>query len=134
LVFRVGDRLQPGGAVTVWGAFEHGDVAHEVVGGAAVPVLFALRLGVPRRCRLESQPDSPTRSLSEHTQFGMTGVRREALRYIPGSAGRDWRDVLGSDGLPGAERLRGQEHARKTVAGSRYQGRCAGRPARYGES
>jgi hypothetical protein len=66
--------------------------------------------------------------------FGMTVVRREAFRHIPGSAGRDWRDVLGSDGLPGAERLRGQEHARKPVTGSRYQGRCAGEPARYGES
>jgi hypothetical protein len=39
-------------------------------------------------------------------------VRREALRYIPGAAGKDWRDVLGSDVLPGAERLRGKEHDR----------------------
>src|SRR4051812_33883970 len=66
--------------------------------------------------------------------FGIGVVRREALRHIPGIAGMDWRDVRGSDGLPGAERLRGKEHARKPVAGSRYQGRCAGRPARYGES
>jgi hypothetical protein len=61
-------------------------------------------------------------------------VRREALRHIPGLAGKDWREVLGSDVLPGAERLRGKEHDRKPVAGSRYQGRCAGGPARYGES
>jgi hypothetical protein len=61
-------------------------------------------------------------------------VRREALRHIPGLAGKDWRDFLGSDVLPGAERLRGKEHDRKPVAGSRYQGRRAGRPARYGES
>jgi hypothetical protein len=65
---------------------------------------------------------------------GMSGVRREALRCIPGVAGKDWRDVLGSDVLPGAERLRGKEHDRKPAAGSRYQGRCAGGPARYGES
>jgi hypothetical protein len=65
---------------------------------------------------------------------GMRVVRREALRYIPGLAGMDWRDVLGSDVLPGAERLRGKEHDRKPAAGSRYQGRCAGGPARYGES
>jgi hypothetical protein len=64
----------------------------------------------------------------------MRVVRREALRYIPGVAGMDWRDVVGSDVLPGAERLRGQEHDRKPAAGSRYQGRCAGGPARYGES
>ena len=41
---------------------------------------------------------------------GMSGVRREALRCIPGVAGKDWRDVLGSDVLPGAERLREKEH------------------------
>jgi hypothetical protein len=41
---------------------------------------------------------------------GMRVVRREALRYIPGLAGKDWRDVLGSDVLPGAERLREKEH------------------------
>jgi hypothetical protein len=35
-------------------------------------------------------------------------VRREALCHIPGLAGKEWRDFLGSDGLPGAERLRGQ--------------------------
>jgi hypothetical protein len=50
---------------------------------------------------------------------GMTVVRREALRYIPGLTGMDWRDVLGSDVLPGTERLRGQEHDRKT--GGRVQ-------------
>jgi len=61
-------------------------------------------------------------------------VRREALRYIPGVAGMDWRDVLGSDVLPGAERLREKEHDRKLAAGSRYQGRCVRGPARYGES
>ena len=60
---------------------------------------------------------------------GMGVVRREALRYIPGVAGKVGRDVLGSDVLPGAERLRGQEHDRKPAAGSRYQGRRAGGPA-----
>jgi hypothetical protein len=40
--------------------------------------------------------------------IGMCGLRREALRHIPGIAGKDWRDVLGSDGLPDAERLRGK--------------------------
>src|ERR1700685_3427275 len=71
---------------------------------------------------------------AERTPRGRRVVRREALRCIPGSAGKDWRDVLGSDVLPGAERLRGQEHDRKPAAGSRYQGRRAGGPARYGES
>ena len=46
----------------------------------------------------------------QRTQFGRFGVRREALRHIPGLAGKDWRDFLGSDVLPGAERLRGKEH------------------------
>jgi hypothetical protein len=44
----------------------------------------------------------------QRSLFGMSGVRREALRHIPGLAGKDWRDVLGSDVLPGAERLRGK--------------------------
>ena len=65
---------------------------------------------------------------------GRCGVRREALRCIPGVAGMDWRDVLGSDVLPGTERLREKEHDRKLAAGSRYQGRCVRGPARYGES
>jgi transposase InsO family protein len=44
------------------------------------------------------------------------------------------REVLGSDGLPGSERLRGQEHARKPEAGPRRWGRCSGGPAWHGES
>jgi hypothetical protein len=44
----------------------------------------------------------------KHTHGGMSVLRREALRHIPGIAGKDWRDVLGSDGLPDAERLRGK--------------------------
>jgi hypothetical protein len=56
----------------------------------------------------------------------MRQARHEALRCIPSSAGRDWREVLGSDGLPGAGRLRGQEHASKPVTGPRYQGRRPG--------
>jgi hypothetical protein len=31
-------------------------------------------------------------------------LRREALCYIPGSAGRKLEDIPGSDGLPGSER------------------------------
>jgi hypothetical protein len=65
---------------------------------------------------------------AQRTLFGRSGVRRKALRYIPGVAGMDWRDVLGSDVLPGAERLRGKEHDRKLAAGSRYRGRCARDP------
>jgi hypothetical protein len=48
---------------------------------------------------------------TRHPLFGRSGVRREALRYIPGVAGMDWRDVLWSAVLPGAERLRGKELA-----------------------
>ena len=84
------------------------------------------------------QPLATYRLAHEYTStrrplFGRSGVRREALRYIPGVAGMDWRDVLWSAVLPGAERLRGKEHDRKLAAGSRYQGRCARGPARYGE-
>ena len=43
-------------------------------------------------------------------------VRRAALRCIPCSAGRNWRDVPGSDGLPEVERRTGQEHAIEAVA------------------
>jgi hypothetical protein len=48
--------------------------------------------------------------------------------------GGNRKEVPGSDDLPGAERLRGQQHVRKPVAGSRRMGRRAGGPARYGES
>src|SRR6266566_5129619 len=43
LILIVGDRLEPGGAVAFSGAFEHGEVAHEVALGSAVPVLLARR-------------------------------------------------------------------------------------------
>src|SRR5437660_9978772 len=78
------------------------------------------RMNPPARSRLQNR--QPRWSEAEP-------VRREALRCIPGSAGKAWRNVLGSNGLPDAERLREQEHARKPVARSRYQGRRAGRPA-----
>jgi hypothetical protein len=52
----------------------------------------------------------PGPAASPSPQRGMRVVRREALRYIPGVAGMDWRDVLGSDVLPGVERLREKEH------------------------
>ena len=62
------------------------------------------------------------------------GVRREALRRIPYSAGRRLGgDVPGSPGLPGGETWRGQEHARDAVAAWRRPGRGAARPARYGQ-
>ena len=48
-----------------------------------------------------------TSAASSRATRGKVVVRREALRCIPGVAGKDWRDVLGSDVLPGAERLRG---------------------------
>ncbi len=90
---------------------------------------------VARPTRLSVAPDEARHSLlTNDPHRGRCGVRREALRYIPGVAGMDWRDVLGSDVLPGAERLREKEHDRKLAAGSRYQGRCARGPARYGES
>jgi hypothetical protein len=46
-------------------------------------------------------------------------VRREALRCIPGPAGKDWRNVLGSNGLPDAERLSGTRACQET--GGRVQ-------------
>jgi hypothetical protein len=52
----------------------------------------------------------------------------------PVQPGGTRREVSGSDGLPGAERLRGQEHARKAVAVSRRRERRSAGPARYGES
>ena len=52
----------------------------------------------------------------------------------PAQPGGTRREVSGSDGLPGAERLRGQEHARKAATASRRMERCVAGPARYGES
>jgi hypothetical protein len=49
---------------------------------------------------------APVTRQIDHAGSGMRVVRREALRHIPGAAGMDWREVCGSDGLPGAERLR----------------------------
>src|SRR5438445_313614 len=43
LILLVGDGFEPGGAVTVAGAFEHGQVTHEVAVGGAVPVFLAGR-------------------------------------------------------------------------------------------
>jgi len=49
----------------------------------------------------------------------MCELRREALRHIPGLTGKDWRDVLGSDGLPDTERLKGKIACQET--GGRVQ-------------
>jgi hypothetical protein len=65
----------------------------------------------------------------EHT---LCATRR--LVISPAQRGGNRKEVPGSDDLPGAERLRGQQHVRKPVAGSRRMGRRAGGPARYGES
>jgi hypothetical protein len=65
----------------------------------------------------------------EHT---LCATRR--LVISPAQRGGNRKEVPGSDGLPGTERLRGQQHARKPVAGSRRMGRRTGGPARYGES
>ena len=48
---------------------------------------------------------------------------------FPTQLGGTRREVPGSDGLPGAERLKGQEHARKPVVVPRRMGRGAGGPA-----
>ena len=48
------------------------------------------------------------------TIIGMGVVRREVLRHIPGAAGKDWREILGSDDLPGAERLTGTRACQET--------------------
>jgi hypothetical protein len=42
-VLLVGDGLEPGGAVAVLDAFEHGEVAHHAVDAGAVPVLLTGR-------------------------------------------------------------------------------------------
>jgi len=52
----------------------------------------------------------------------------------PAQSGGTRREVSGSDGLPSAERLRGQEHVRKAAVVSRRMERGAAGPARYGES
>ena len=57
----------------------------------------------------------------------LCATRRFAV--FPVQPGGTRREVPGSDGLPGAERLRGQEHARKPAAAPRRMGRGAGRPA-----
>src|ERR1019366_5961013 len=53
---------------------------------------------------------------------------------FPVQQGGTWRDVPGSDALPGAERLREQHHGSQPVIVSRRMERCAGGPARHGES
>jgi hypothetical protein len=50
------------------------------------------------------------------------------LVVSPPQVGETRREVSGSDGLPGAERLRGQEHARKPATRSRRLRWCAERP------
>ena len=51
---------------------------------------------------------------------------------FPVQQGGTWRDVSGSDVLPGAERLREQQHDSQPVVVSRRMERRAGGPARYG--
>jgi SRSO17 transposase len=58
---------------------------------------------------------------------GLCATRR--LVVSPPQVGETRREVSGSDGLPGAERLKGQEHARKPATRSRRLGWCAERPA-----
>ena len=53
---------------------------------------------------------------------------------FPVQQGGTWRDVPGSDALPGAERLRGKQHGSQPVVVSRRMERCTGGPARHGES
>jgi SRSO17 transposase len=54
----------------------------------------------------------------------LCATRRSVIS--PAKPGGTWREVSGSDGLPSAERLRGQEHARKPTAGFRCLGRRVG--------
>ena len=53
---------------------------------------------------------------------------------FPVQQGGTWWDVSGSDVLPGAERLREQQHDSQPVVVSRRMERSAGGPARHGES
>jgi len=53
---------------------------------------------------------------------------------FPVQQGGTWWDVSGSDVLPGAERLREQQHGSQPVVVSRRMERCTGGPARHGES
>jgi hypothetical protein len=57
----------------------------------------------------------------------LCATRRPAV--FPAQLGGTRREVPGSDGLPGAERLRGQEHARKPATVFRHMEQCAGGPA-----
>ena len=74
---------------------------------------------------IHATPRAATTKGQDRTVF----VRHEAPCCIPGIAGGTRREVLGSDGLPGPERERGQEHARKPQAVPRRMGRCCGGPA-----
>lgn len=66
-----------------------------------------------RLSRMSSSVRGEQRLCLRCAQLGMSVVRREALRHIPGAAGMDWREVLGSDDLPGAERLTGTRACQK---------------------
>ncbi|WP_405181693.1 transposase [Nocardia sp. NBC_01377] len=68
-----------------------------------------------------------------HVEEALCATRRSVISPVqPGGTGRR---IPGSDGLPRAERIRGTRACHvKPVTGSRRQGRCAGRPARHGES
>lgn len=51
----------------------------------------------------------------------------------PVQPGGTRREVSGSPDLPGGESRRGPQHVREAVIGWRRPGRCAARPARYGQ-
>jgi hypothetical protein len=51
----------------------------------------------------------------------------------PTHSGGIWRNIPGSPDSPGGESRRGQQHVRKAVVAGRRSGRCAARPARYGQ-
>jgi predicted enzyme related to lactoylglutathione lyase len=80
-----------------------------------------------------STPNAPRARRFYQEMFGWpVNAIDETYALVGGDDGQPTGGI-GQAG-PRAERLRGKEHARKPVAGSRYQGRCAGRSARYGES
>ncbi|MDH6108032.1 transposase [Kitasatospora sp. MAP12-44] len=51
------------------------------------------------------------------------------LVVSPIQSGRIWREVLGSNGLPNPETVRGPQHARKVTTGPRHWGRGVAGPA-----
>ena len=121
---------------TAWGGFvaaqleqKHPDLRDwiiEVHAGAA----YADPLRAPLAARGAALRTPLARSAAGEAAW--CAARR--FTVFPVQQGGTWWDVSGSDVLPGAERLREQQHDSQPVVVSRRMERCAGGPARHGES